>query len=290
MQGLAPWEIWISEAQERMVLAVPPAKLERLLQVCEDECCEVVLGTFSDDNRLVVKHHDAVHCDMDLKFLHDGLPPRAPEASYEAPQLDEPALPPEADHAQALRDVLDFGVAARSGSSASMTTRCRRPTLASRCAASPRTAQRTPPCWRPSSARRGGRSRTGKPALRQDRPGAMAEVRSMRRCATRSPAATPTTVVLDNHCWGNTRDPQCLGKLVRATEALCDLATHYRTPFVSGKDSLHNEFNTGERTIRIPGCILVTAMSVIDDVKKTMTSTSSAPAASWSWSASPRMS
>ena len=41
---------------------------------------------------------------------------------------------------------------------------------------------------------------------------------------------------------------------------------------MSGKDSLHNEFNTGERTIRIPGCILVTAMSVIPDVRRTMTS------------------
>jgi phosphoribosylformylglycinamidine (FGAM) synthase-like enzyme len=79
------------------------------------------------------------------------------------------------------------------------------------------------------------------------------------------------TVILDNYCWGNTRDPQALGELVRATEAVCALALHYRTPFVSGKDSLHNEFRAGDRTIRIPGCILVTAMSVIADVTRTLT-------------------
>jgi phosphoribosylformylglycinamidine synthase len=85
------------------------------------------------------------------------------------------------------------------------------------------------------------------------------------------------TAVLDNYCWGNTRDPQALGELVRATEALCALALCYRTPFVSGKDSLHNEFRAGDRTIRIPGCILVTAMSVIPDVARTLTSDSKRP-------------
>ncbi|MBM4063710.1 MAG: phosphoribosylformylglycinamidine synthase, partial [Planctomycetes bacterium] len=79
------------------------------------------------------------------------------------------------------------------------------------------------------------------------------------------------TAVLDNYCWGNTRDPQAFGELVRATEALCALALAYRTPFVSGKDSLHNEFRAGDRTIRIPGCILVTALSVIPDVARTLT-------------------
>ncbi|MFY9344059.1 MAG: AIR synthase-related protein, partial [Planctomycetota bacterium] len=79
------------------------------------------------------------------------------------------------------------------------------------------------------------------------------------------------TVILDNYCWGNTRDPEALGELVRATEALCEVALAYRTPFVSGKDSLHNEFRAGDRVIRIPGCILVTAMSVIADVARTLT-------------------
>jgi phosphoribosylformylglycinamidine synthase len=77
--------------------------------------------------------------------------------------------------------------------------------------------------------------------------------------------------ILDNYCWGSTKDPYAFGELVRATEALCALAITYRTPFVSGKDSLHNEFRAGNRTIRIPGCILVTAMGVIADVRKTLT-------------------
>ena len=78
------------------------------------------------------------------------------------------------------------------------------------------------------------------------------------------------TVILDNYCWGNTREPQVLGELVRATEAVCAQALHYRTPFVSGKDSLHNEFRAGDRTIRIPGCILCTARAVCPDDARPM--------------------
>lgn len=276
--GLAPWEIWISEAQERMVLAVPPDKLDRLLEVCDAECCEaVVLGTFTDDNRLVVKHHDAVHCDMDLEFLHDGLPPRVLEASYDAPDLEEPDLPAEDDHRQALLDVLsDFGVCSkewiiRQYDHEVQAASAGKPLCGVKEDGPADAAVLAPKL---DSSRGVVLSNGLNPRYSKIDPASMSECALDE--AMRNSVATggdpDYTVVLDNYCWGNTRDPQCLGELVRATEALCDLATHYRTPFVSGKDSLHNEFNTGDKTIRIPGCILVTAMSVIPDVRKTMTS------------------
>ena len=282
-EGLAPWEIWISEAQERMVLAVPPEKLERLLEVCEAECCEaVVLGTFTDDNRLVVKHRDDVHCDMDLAFLHDGLPSRVLEASYTAPQLEEPTLPPESDHAQALRDVLaDHGVCSkewivRQYDHEVQAASAGKPLCGVREDGPADAAVLAPKL---DSSRGIVLSNGLNPRYSRIDPASMSECaldEAMRNLVAAG-GDPDYTVVLDNYCWGNTRDPQCLGELVRATEALCDLATHYRTPFVSGKDSLHNEFRAtlddgGEATIRIPGCILVTAMSVIADVRRTTTS------------------
>ncbi|MCK5940554.1 MAG: phosphoribosylformylglycinamidine synthase, partial [Planctomycetes bacterium] len=282
-QGLAPWEIWISEAQERMVLAVPPDKLDRLLATCEAECCEaVVLGEFTDDNRLVVKHGDAVHCDMDLAFLHDGLPPRVLEASYQAPKLAEPQLPDESDHGQALLRVLsDFGVCSKewivrqydhevqAGSAGKPLCGVREDGPADAAILAPKLG----------STRGVVLSNGLNPRYSKIDPNSMAEcaIDGAMRNSVAAGGDPDYTVVLDNYCWGNTRDPQCLGELVRATEALCDVAMHYRTPFVSGKDSLHNEFRArlgdgGERTIRIPGCILVTAMSVIPDVRRTMTS------------------
>ena len=276
--GLAPWEIWISEAQERMVLAVPPEKLDRLLQVCADECCEaVVLGTFTGDNRLVVKFEDAVHCDMDLGFLHDGLPDRVLEASYTAPALAEPELPAEADHGRALLDVLsDYGVCSKEWIVRQYDHEVQAASAGKPLCGVQEDGPADAAVLAPKldSSRGVVLSNGLNPRYSRIDPASMAEC-ALDEAMRNSVAAggdPDYTVVLDNYCWGNTRDPQCLGELVRATEALCDLATHYRTPFVSGKDSLHNEFNTGKETIRIPGCILVTAMSVIDDVRRTMTS------------------
>jgi phosphoribosylformylglycinamidine synthase subunit PurSL len=277
-QGLAPWEIWISEAQERMVLAVPPDKLERVLAICKEETCEAtVLGRFTGDGKLVVRHGDTVHGEMDLKFLHKGLPVRLREASYTPPTLEEPKLPPTTDTKAALLAVLgDYAVASKewiirqydhevqAGSAGKPLCGVHEDGPADAAVLAPKLG-----------SLRGVVLANGlNPRYSRIDPAAMAECALDE--AMRNIVATggdpDYTVVLDNYCWGNTRDPQALGELVRATEALCALAMTYRTPFVSGKDSLHNEFRAGDRTIRIPGCILVTAMSVIPDVTRTTTS------------------
>jgi phosphoribosylformylglycinamidine synthase len=82
--------------------------------------------------------------------------------------------------------------------------------------------------------------------------------------------------VLDNFCWGNTEKPDTLGTLVRAAIACHDLAVQWKTPFISGKDSLNNEFTysaeNGERkTIAIPCSLLISAMGQISDCNKAIT-------------------
>jgi phosphoribosylformylglycinamidine synthase len=79
------------------------------------------------------------------------------------------------------------------------------------------------------------------------------------------------TAILDNFCWGNTGRPQQLGTLVRAALACYDYAVGFGVPFISGKDSLNNEFNTGEEVIAIPPTLLISAIAVIDDVRRTVT-------------------
>lgn len=49
--------------------------------------------------------------------------------------------------------------------------------------------------------------------------------------------------ILDNFCWGNPTMPDRLGSLVRTCQGCYDAALAYRAPFISGKDSLYNEFN-----------------------------------------------
>ncbi len=75
--GLRPWEIWLSEAQERMVFAVPPANYERMAEICAGQDVEpIILGTFGNNGRLELKYGDKLVGELDMAFLHEGIPQR----------------------------------------------------------------------------------------------------------------------------------------------------------------------------------------------------------------------
>jgi phosphoribosylformylglycinamidine synthase len=77
--------------------------------------------------------------------------------------------------------------------------------------------------------------------------------------------------ILDNFCWGNTARPEVLGSLVRAAEACRDVALAYNMPFISGKDSLNNEYHSHGRNIVIPPTLLISALGRVPDVRKCVT-------------------
>jgi phosphoribosylformylglycinamidine synthase len=77
--------------------------------------------------------------------------------------------------------------------------------------------------------------------------------------------------LLDNFCWGNTDRPEVLGSLVRAAEACRDVALAYGMPFISGKDSLNNEYHAGDRHIVIPPTLLISALGRVPDVRRCVT-------------------
>jgi phosphoribosylformylglycinamidine synthase len=84
-----------------------------------------------------------------------------------------------------------------------------------------------------------------------------------------SVGADPARIaLLDNFCWGDTDRPEVLGSLVRAAEACHDLALAFRMPFISGKDSLKNEFRSGGRHIIIPPTLLISALGIVPDVRQ----------------------
>jgi phosphoribosylformylglycinamidine synthase len=277
-QGLEPWEVWVSEAQERMVLAVPEPQVAALARICTEEDVEMtVLGRYTDSGRLTVRWNGVVHGDLDLGFLHGGLPHLERSAVYVAPRVQDPQLPPEDDCGAALLAVLgDLNVASRewvirqydhevqAGSAG-------KPLVGPRDDGPADAAVLAPKLGSP----RGLVLACGlNPRYSRIDPAAMAEcaLDEALRNVVAAGGDPERTAVLDNYCWGNTTNPQRLGELVRASEALRDLALAYHTPFVSGKDSLNNEYRAGERTIVIPGCILITALSVIPDVARTFTS------------------
>ncbi|MBI3069708.1 MAG: phosphoribosylformylglycinamidine synthase subunit PurL, partial [Candidatus Levybacteria bacterium] len=113
--GLAPWEIWLSESQERMVLAVDPSNKERLMEICRKYNVEAtVLGQFTDSKRLIVKYGQQVIADLDYNFLIHGLPQQAIKASWQKPVVEEHIPEEPTNWVATLKGVLsDYNVCSR---------------------------------------------------------------------------------------------------------------------------------------------------------------------------------
>ena len=272
--GLSYTEIWISESQERMLLAVPPEHIDRLRELFAGEGVDAtVIGEFTADQRLRLFYHGSPVADLSMEFLHKGRPQVERKATWKQPHHPEPDFAPPPDLNQPLLQILgswnvcskewvirqyDHEVQGGSvlkplvgkdndgpGDAAII-----RPLLDSErgvivsCGINPGYGK-IDPYWMAASAI--------DEALRQ----VIAVGGSLKKVA-----------LLDNFCWGNTSRPDVLGALARASRACYDMATIYGTPFISGKDSLNNEFESDGRTISIPHTLLISAIGVMEDVKR----------------------
>ncbi|HTI13880.1 MAG TPA: phosphoribosylformylglycinamidine synthase subunit PurL [Dictyobacter sp.] len=288
-QGLAPWEIWLSEAQERMILAVPPQHIDELLALCEIEEVEAsILGTFTDDHRLTLTYNGQVVANMDMEFLHDGLPNRTLEAVWTA---KKPAIttkkniaPASQNTKQTLEPVLLALL--RHPSIASKEEVVRRydhevqgatigKPLVGRSGNGPGDAAVLQPLVDGEPDAKAGvvLSNGVNPLYGKIDPYVMAlnAIDEALRNVTAVGGDVSRAAILDNFCWGNPTDPEQLGMLVRAVKGCHDGAVGFGTPFISGKDSLNNEYrtNAGERFPVIP-TLVISAVSVIDDVTPTV--------------------
>jgi phosphoribosylformylglycinamidine synthase len=285
--GLSYTEIWISESQERMILSVPPAKWATLKRLCDGEDVEAaVLGTFEPTGRLKLRYHGSTVADLDMHFLHDGIPTvvRNAEIGLAATRsLRSGALRSEDsasrlnDHQSAFLKILSsysvcskewvirqydhevqggsvvkplVGVANDGPSDAAVVM----PVLGS---------------WAGIAIGCGINPRYGDLDPYHMAAAAIDEAVRNVVAVGGDPART---AILDNFCWGNVNDPKVLGALVRTAEACRDVAVAFGTPFVSGKDSLNNTYagKHGER-LDIPHTLLVSALARVPDVQRCVT-------------------
>ncbi|PIX31962.1 phosphoribosylformylglycinamidine synthase, partial [Candidatus Bathyarchaeota archaeon CG_4_8_14_3_um_filter_42_8] len=103
---LAPWEIYVSESQERMLLAVPPENLERILEIFRSEDVEATaIGRYTADNVLRIYHQGEKVAEMDIPFLF--RPPRATKtAEYRPASFEEPSFPEPENLTETLLQIL----------------------------------------------------------------------------------------------------------------------------------------------------------------------------------------
>ncbi|GMU55195.1 MAG: phosphoribosylformylglycinamidine synthase subunit PurL [Candidatus Xenobia bacterium] len=266
--GLSPWEIWLSEAQERMVLAVPPENLVPLQELCQIYGVESTdLGHFTGHGRLVVRYAGKPVLELDNHFLHKGCPRRTMPAVVRPPR---PYQPPE-------RSLLEWLCDPNVASKEEVVRRYDHEVLgqtalkpfAGAALDAPMDAAVLLPLGTPGPL--GAVLSCGiNPWLGECDPYLMAlwAVDEAVRNAVATGADPERMAILDNFCWGSPRRAETLGDLVEACRGCYDAARLFGTPFISGKDSLYNEYE-GQS---IPPTLLISALSLHPNVEQVVSS------------------
>ena len=275
--GLSYTEIWVSESQERMLLAVPPDKVDKLMAIFENEDVEAsVIGEFTDNKRLQLYYDGNLVCDLDMEFLHKGLPQLERNALWQPPQNPEPDFPQPPDLKEDLKKILgSWNVCSkewviRQYDHEVQGTSVLKP-LVGAANDGPGDAAVIQPL---ADSNKGIIISNGINPKYGDIDTywmAASAIDEALRQIIAVGGSLDELALLDNFCWGNPEKPDRLGALVRAAQACYDIASVYGTPFVSGKDSLYNEYETGKETICIPPTLLISAMGVTDDINKAVT-------------------
>lgn len=284
--GLRPWEIWLSEAQERMILAVPPEHLDRLREICTARDVELtVIGRFTGDGRLTLRYGERLAGQMDMHFLHNGIPRRRLAAVWRPGDEADPELRFALDDLEGtlLRLLAWPTIASKEAVVRRYDHEVQGGTivkpLTGICNDGPSDATvlrpLDPQMSRERVSYRGIALGCGiNPRYGSIDPYAMAWAvidEAMRNVV--AVGADPDQVaLLDNFCWGNPNLPDRLGGLVRAVQGCHDAALAYGAPFVSGKDSLNNEYvdSSGVKT-PIPPTVLISALGFVPDVRAAVT-------------------
>ncbi|MFH1359493.1 MAG: phosphoribosylformylglycinamidine synthase subunit PurL [Candidatus Omnitrophota bacterium] len=276
-EGLSYTEIWISESQERMVLAVPKKNIKALLKIFADENVEAtVIGEFTGTKRLELFFHGRKVASLDMNFLHQGPPRGTQEALWAKPKSKEPKISCPDNLTNKLYEILShYNVCSKEwvirqydhevqGTSVIKS-------LVGPAGIGPCDASVIRPKLNSSKAiaiSNGINIRFG--MIDPFWMAASCIDEAIRQIV--AVGGNPERIaILDNFCWGNPDKKDRLGSMVRAALGCYQTALGYQVPFISGKDSLNNEYADKGKLISIPGTLLISAIGIVDDVSKTLT-------------------
>jgi phosphoribosylformylglycinamidine synthase len=263
--GMAPWEIYISESQERMLLAVPGENLEKVLDIFREEDVEAnAIGRYTAEEDLEIHYQGERVADMTVQFLFK--PPKITHsAEYKPTVFKDPSFPEPKDLTETLLQLL----ASPNIASKESVIRTYDHEVKGNTALKPLHGEYAGPndaaiikplkdSWKGIAISCGMNPNYGKIDAYWMAASVIDE-------AIRNNVAVGgrRIALLDNFTWGNPEKPERLGSLVRACEACYDFARVLKTPFISGKDSLYNESPLGP----ITPTLLITALGIVPDIR-----------------------
>lgn len=276
--GLSPWQIWISESQERMTLAVPPEHWEELQKLLSARGVEAsVIGTFTDSGRCIVEHHQTVILDLSMEFLHEGLPARPLETDTVISTAPEPRLPVQESYTDDLIHLLHrYSLASTEFVSQQYDHEVQAGSVLKPLQGRGRVNAEVT-ITRPvlTSSKGVGLSQGLYPRYSDIDTYHMAAsgIDTAIRNLVAAGINPDKIALLDNFCWCSANEPERLYQLKQAVEACYDYAVAYNAPYISGKDSMFNDFNgyTAEGhpvKISVPPTLLISSIGIIDDVSQ----------------------
>ena len=267
-QDLTPWEIYISESQERMLLIIPPENLEKTLEVfSKEEVNATAIGKLTPDHHLRVYFQKEEIADLDISFIFTSIESEK-TAIYEKIKFKEPIFPEPKNLSRILLQLLSApNIASKEKVIRTYDHEVKGNTVLKPLQgkySGPNDAAVLKPLdnsWKGIVISCGMNPKYGKIDTYWMAASAIDE-------AIRNNVAVGgrRIALLDNFTWGNPDKQERLGSLVKACEACYDIAIGFGTPFISGKDSLYNESPLGPVT----PTLLISALGIIPDVRKTV--------------------
>lgn len=272
-----PWEIWISESQERMLLAVPEENLDKIFEIFEEEGCEAyVIGEVNSSKKVTVKYDKDIVGEISLDFLFKEYPRPLLRATFREDKQKDPndlkLLSMENYNNVLLNLLSDPNVASKEWIIRQYDHEVGARTIIKPLQGfnldAPGDAAVIKPLynsWKGIVISNGGNPNYSIDPYRMALSAIDEAIRNNIACGGRRIA------LLDNFCWGNPQIEEELGKLVIACKACYEGAKYYDAPFISGKDSLYNEYFDGKVRQEIPPTLMITAIGIIPDVRKAIT-------------------
>lgn len=275
--GLSPWQIWVSESQERMTLAVPSDKIDRFNELMKIRGVEsTVIGRFTSGNRGMVYYHGRKVFDLDMTFLHDGLPKKVLTAKKPSINVDYPEFSEPEDINAVFIEMLSrlnisgYDFISRQYDHEVQASSVIKP-LQGKGMVNANSSVIRPllDSWKGVVLSQGLY-----PSYSEADPYRMAacSIDTAIRNAIAAGGTLDRMAILDNFCWCDSNNPERLWQLKESARACYDTAVDYGTPFVSGKDSMFNDFrgfdeNFNPVNISVPPTLLVSSIGVVDDVR-----------------------
>jgi phosphoribosylformylglycinamidine synthase len=265
--NMQPWEIWISESQERMLICVPKENLGEVLQIFEEEDVEATpIGEFITDKKLILEYRGEIVADIDIPFLFKAIKVTR-KSEWKKRNYPEPKFSMPEDLTQDLLKILSSpNVASKESVIRTYDHEVKAMTVLKPLQGihndSPGDAAVLKPLynsWRGIAISNGINPEYGKID-----PYWMAASAIDEAIRNNTAVGGRRIALLDNFCWGSPEKPENLGGLVRAAQACYDIAKAFGTPFISGKDSLYNESSTGPVT----PTLLISALGILPDVRR----------------------